>query len=159
MRLGMIRNGVPTCDHICCDFRKLANVLADHEKCGSRSVLVQKIEQLRRCRWIWSIVERERDGARIARSPPRRAEQLRRRHERTPRAYPRECCSRSRSRRRYCSRIHLLNFRTRAPPRQPKIVHGDSDTIRALVCNPCQNSRHNFIRFRHGRAGPRSFGL
>ena len=74
MRLGMVGNGMAACDHIRGDLRKLANALANHEKCRARAVLFQEIEQRRRCGWIRTIVKRERDGAGIAGSPPRRAE-------------------------------------------------------------------------------------
>ena len=63
-----------TGDDIRGNLRKLANAPANHEKCRARAMLVQEIEQRRRCGWIRTIVKRERDGAGIARSPPRRSE-------------------------------------------------------------------------------------
>jgi hypothetical protein len=74
MSVSVVCNGVAARDHIRGDLRKLANALANHEKCGARAMLVQEIEQRRRCGWIRTIVKRKRDGARIAGSPPRGAE-------------------------------------------------------------------------------------
>jgi hypothetical protein len=49
MSVSVVCNGVAAGDHIRGDLRELANALADHEKCRTRAMLVEQIEQRRRC--------------------------------------------------------------------------------------------------------------
>jgi hypothetical protein len=74
MSVSVVCNGVAAGDHIRGDLRELANALADHEECGARAMLVEEIKQRGCRRRIRTIVKRERDGERIAGSPPRRPE-------------------------------------------------------------------------------------
>jgi len=77
MGFGVIADGMAARDSFFYQFWTFAHVSPDHKKCRSGIVAIQKIKQFWRDRWIWPVIEGNRQFARRICPANRGPEQLR----------------------------------------------------------------------------------
>jgi hypothetical protein len=61
MRKGVIADNVTSLRHFPCNLWPLLHVASNHEKRSKNIVPRQNVEQLKRVRIVWTIIERESD--------------------------------------------------------------------------------------------------